>query len=424
MDSKFPFLSPIPDFPDDDDTGSSDSSLVFFQNLIQQAELLDTASSSKKKYVRRDRVGGHETLMADYFDENPKFSEDTFRHRFRMSKSLFLKIVSDVQAYDEWFQEGLDGRMKKSFTPLQKVTSAIKQLATGNPPDEGDEYLNMSERTSRECLEYFCETVCKRYGGEFLRRPTSHDIALLYQAHEDRHHLPGMLGSLDCTHFVWRMCPTELRGQYMRGDHQYPTVMLEAVVSQDLWIWHAFCGPAGSQNDINVLQQSPLFLAQRNGTAPNCPFQVNNHLYKRGYYLTDGIYPTWSVFVKSFPYPHDPNEKKFKRQHEAARKDVERAFGVLKSKWGILNRPMRSKTVKKIRSIVYTCLILHNMIIKDDGRAIAPVHIQDPPVEPVFDDTAYTELIDEDTHWRLKHDLVEHLGSLDLPHLEVDSDEE
>ncbi|KAJ0429180.1 putative harbinger transposase-derived protein [Helianthus annuus] len=197
--------------------------------------------------------------MADYFDENPKFSEDTFRHRFRMSKSLFLKIVSDVEAYDEWFQEGLDGRMKKSFTPLQKVTSAIKQLATGNPPDEGDEYLNMSERTSRECLEYFCETVCKRYGGEFLRRPTSHDIALLYQAHEDRHHLPGMLGSLDCTHFVWRMCPTELRGQYMRGDHQYPTVMLEAVASQDLWIWHAFCGPAGSQNDINVLQQSPLF---------------------------------------------------------------------------------------------------------------------------------------------------------------------
>ncbi|KAJ0770237.1 putative harbinger transposase-derived protein [Helianthus annuus] len=147
-------------------------------------------------------------------------------------------------------------------------------------------------------LEYFCETVCKRYGGEFLRRPTSHDIALLYQAHEERHHLPGMLGSLDCTHFVWRMCPTELRGQYMRGDHQYPTVMLEAVASQDLWIWHAFCGPAGSQNDINVLQQSPLFLAQRNGTAPNCPFQVNNHLYKRGYYLTDGIYPTVTTLTK------------------------------------------------------------------------------------------------------------------------------
>ncbi|KAJ0503606.1 putative harbinger transposase-derived protein [Helianthus annuus] len=184
--------------------------------------------------------------MADYFVENPKFNADIFRQRFRMSKSLFLKIVSDVEANNEWFQEGLDGRMNKSFTPLQKVTSAIKQLATGNPPAESDEYLSMAERTSRECLEYFYETVCTMYAGEFLRRPTSHDFVLLYQAHEERYHLPGMLGSLDCTQFVRRMCPTELRGQYMRGDHQYQTVMLEAVASQDLWVWHAFCGPAGS----------------------------------------------------------------------------------------------------------------------------------------------------------------------------------
>ena len=281
----------------------------------------------------------------------------------------------------------------------------------------------MSTRTSRESLEYFCETVCNLYASEFLRRPTSHDVALLYQAHEEKHHLPGMLGSLDCTHFVWRMCPTELRGQYMRGDHSHPTVMLEAVASQDLWVLHAFCGPAGSQNDINVLQQSPLFLTERNGTAPKCPFYVNNHLYKRGYYLTDGIYPTWSVFVKSFPYPHIVKEKKFKRQHEAARKDVERAFGVLKAKWHILHRPMCATSVKKIRMVVYACIIMHNMILKDDGNAIAPVHIRDPPVEPVFDDTVYNELIDEDTHYRLKYDLVEHLGEQDLPHLLADFDE-
>ncbi|XP_022030741.1 protein ALP1-like [Helianthus annuus] len=210
----------------------------------------------------------------------------------------------------------------------------------------------------------------------------------------------------------------------MRGYHRYPTVMLEAVASQDLWIWHAFYGPSGSQNDINVLQQSPLFLTQRNGTAPKCPFYVNNHLYKRGYYLTNGIYPTWSVFVKSFPYPHIPNGKKFKRQHEAARKDVERDFGVLKSKWGILNRPMRAMSVKKIRHVIYTCIIIHNMILKDDENAIAPVHIRDHPVELVFDDTVFNKPIDKVTHWRLKYDLMEHLGEIDLPYLLVDSDDE
>ena len=35
--------------------------------------------------------------------------------------------------------------------------------------------------------------------------------------------------------------------------------MLEAVASADIWIWHAFFGVAGSNNDINVLKQSPLF---------------------------------------------------------------------------------------------------------------------------------------------------------------------
>ncbi|KAF5807874.1 hypothetical protein HanRHA438_Chr04g0150451 [Helianthus annuus] len=90
--------------------------------------------------------------MADYFFEDPKYNEDIFRHRFRMSKRLFLKIVSDVEANDSWFQEAFDARGRKGFKPLQKITSAIKQLATGSTPDENDEYLHMAERTFRECL--------------------------------------------------------------------------------------------------------------------------------------------------------------------------------------------------------------------------------------------------------------------------------
>jgi len=44
-----------------------------------------------------------------------------------------------------------------------------------------------------------------------------------------------------------------------RGDYKVPNIMLEAVASYDLWVWHAFFGAAGSNNDINVLDQSPLF---------------------------------------------------------------------------------------------------------------------------------------------------------------------
>jgi len=81
-----------------------------------------------------------------------------------------------------------------------------------------------------------------------------------------------MLGSIDCMHWEWKNCPVAWKGQYTRGDHGVPTVMLEAVASHDLWIWHAFFGVAGSNNDINVLNQSPLFTAQRQGIAPEVHF--------------------------------------------------------------------------------------------------------------------------------------------------------
>jgi hypothetical protein len=376
---------------------STGSSLEFFTNAIKEIEALEDTSSSNgsRTYIERHREQANEKLMRDYFVEDPKFGEHFFRHRYRMSQRLFLKIVGDIEASFPYFQTTYDARNRKSFTGIQKCTSAIKQLSTGEPADNFDEYLCMAERTSRECLQFFCDAVIHLYGREFLRRPTSHDIALIQAAHEERHHIPGMLGSLDCTHIDWKGCPRQLRGQYTRGDHKYPTIMIECVASHDLWIWHSFFGPPGSNNDINVLNQSPLYLTERNGTAPDSSFVLRGRYYKRGYYLTDGIYPKWSTFVKAYPHPVEPNERKFKRLQEAARKDVERAFGVLKGKWKILERRVRFYDKEKIGKVVQTCCILHNMIIKDEGRAISPVHIMDDPVEAVYDPAAQPTPIEE-----------------------------
>nr|GEV83943.1 hypothetical protein [Tanacetum cinerariifolium] len=71
--------------------------------------------------------------------------------------------------------------------------------------------------------------------------------------------------------------------------------MLEAVVSQDLWIWHAFFKLLGANNDLNVLYQSNLFDNILDDVAPECPFTVNGNTYNWGYYLADGIYPTCKV---------------------------------------------------------------------------------------------------------------------------------
>nr|XP_043620260.1 uncharacterized protein LOC122592115 [Erigeron canadensis] len=159
-------------------------------------------------------------------------------------------------------------------------------------------------------------------------------------------------------------------------------------------------------------------------TAPYVPFSVNGRTYRRGYYLVDDIYLTWSTFVKAYKYPTDLKEKMFKTAQEAARKDIERAFGVLKGKWHIIDRSFGQRSLGTIRNLVYACVILHNMIIQDSGRAICPVHIGDPVVRPNSYRDALPEIQDEETHFRLRYDLTEHLAGLNLPHLQPNDDEE
>nr|GFC71994.1 protein ALP1-like isoform X1 [Tanacetum cinerariifolium] len=118
-------------------------------------------------------------------------------------------------------------------------------------------------------------------------------------------------------------------GQYIRRDHgSNPFILLEAVASQDLWIWHVFFGVVGSNNDINVLYQSPIFNDLKTGRAPEIPFVASGVTYPSGYYLVDEIYPELVTLVKTIPKPAYDDHKRilYKKKLKSTRKDVERAF--------------------------------------------------------------------------------------------------
>ncbi|GJY02172.1 ALP1-like protein isoform X1 [Tanacetum coccineum] len=149
-----------------------------------------------------------------------------------------------------------------------------------------------------------------------------------------------MLGSIDCMHWEWKNCPVLWQGQY------------------------------GANNDINVLDNSSLFDDLLDDKALVAPYVVNDVVFEKGYNLADGIYPQWATFVKSFTVSNDAKHAYFKKRQESARKDVERAFGVLQGRWGIIQQPARQYHVNTIRRIMYSCIIMHNMVLKDQKMAV------------------------------------------------------
>ncbi|XP_076946917.1 uncharacterized protein LOC143618697 [Bidens hawaiensis] len=252
-------------------------------------------------------------------------------------------VISDSDSRDEnaimiFFQQRDDARDKPGYSPLQKCAAAIRQLAYRTTSDAMEEYLQMSENG-----------ITQLYHKKYLRKPTQADIQKIYEVHEQRHGFPGMLGSLDCTHWAWEACPVAWQGQYHRGDHDGPTVILEAAASFDLWIWHAFFGMPVANNDIVVINASPLFDHLVNGVGPDTSFSTNGVNYEYGYYLVDGIYPDWATLVHSFTCPTNDKRKYYKKKHESARKDIERAFGVLKKRWSIIRHPARILHMDKLK---------------------------------------------------------------------------
>jgi hypothetical protein len=139
---------------------------------------------------------------------------------------------------------------------------------------------------------------------------------------------------------------------------------MEAIATQDLFIYHSYIGIAGSNNDINVMDRSPFLRDMITGVAPHVKFTINGNEHRMAYVLADGIYPEWPVFVKTFKEPMQAKKVKFATLQEAARKDVERCFGVLQARFHYLTKPCLLHSHSDMTMVWEACVIIHNMIIE------------------------------------------------------------
>jgi hypothetical protein len=177
----------------------------------------------------------------------------------------------------------------------------------------------------------------------------------------------------------------------------------------------------GTNNDINELESSHLFSNLTQGISPPAHYVIQGKEYNMGYYLADSIYPKWSTIVQTIHDPRTPKKKYFATKQEACRKDVERAFGVLQSRFAIVAGPARCWRKEVLHDILTTCIILHNMIVEDERDLSAPIEVatETPPpdVEMVIDENVkFQEFIsrhqnirNKDAHLALRNALIDHM---------------
>ena len=334
----------------------------------------DNDDGAPRRKRRRSSRFLHErarlSIETDYFSPTPVFHDRQFERIFRVTKAIVEHLIQVCAKNDPFFTDIHDVSGRFGIAPVAKVLMALKIVAYGCSPSAFLDYFQMSESTARQCYLKFCRIVSSddELQSVYGRKMTRSDATRLSALHEAVHGIAGMIGSLDCMHVGWKNCPVAWQGSNTRKAGK-PTIVLEAMTDHNLWFWHHSFGWPGSLNDINIWNRSCLLKAFVDGSfARDVDFEFrigDDRTFHRLWVMVDGIYPELSRFVKTLQEPVGHKASRYAKWQESARKDVERAFGVLQRKFQVLVKRIELWYLGDIANVVNCCICLHNMMVAD-----------------------------------------------------------
>lgn len=414
-----------------------------FDELVES--LLFDSSDNDDETIENDRLANkrrafkdaNDRLISHYFSGRESlYSEADFERRFRMPRAVFQRIHDALMGVEP-FTHKKDATNKLGIYPLVKLVACIRYIAYGDAYDSQDENFQLSASALRLLCGSFCKLIVREFGSQYLNRaPNAQERKSISRAMA-RKGFPGCLGSWDCKHFNWKNCPMRLAGHHKgHAEGGKKTLILEAIADHRRYIWQVNFGDPGTLNDLNVLDRSSIVGAMLSGTFQigTEPYSINGKERDWMYFLVDGIYPPWSIFVTTYSNPTDPKKKKFQQHQEMVRKDVECAFGVIISRFHILDRPIRQWFLEDIKDLLNCCVILHNMIVEHRAGSLEEDIVDGAPAPsfPLFGRRQITqqEAVNDGIdiwaarvsamstamessyeHGMLKKDLVEHINS-------------
>ncbi|XP_063837196.1 putative nuclease HARBI1 [Ostrinia nubilalis] len=313
-------------------------SVPYFNSRISIYEARETRKIQRKRI--RD--------ICDPFD----IDDGEFQHLWRISKPMAIFIIEQIR-------EDLEPLNAQGIPVHLKVLCCVQFLANGGYQRQigQDHSLCQAQTTVSRFLGQFLKALYLRLFSEWVHFPGSEPARRSVAAgFEEKYRVPGILGLIDCTHYVKIFPPPGPEGaQYKNVRKGAHTLNVQLIADSECRILHVNARYPGRVHDAFIWAHSNVKTEMK-------------RLYDGGigsfFLLGDSGYPLepWLMTPVLHAEPGSP-EQNYTDWHCQVRNAVERTNGYLKGSLRCLgiDRVLHYAPEKAVE-IVYACCTIYNLM--------------------------------------------------------------
>lgn len=226
------------------------------------------------------------------------------------------------------------------------------------------------QRKIRQYFQQFCNDLRTMYGRTYLNcQPTRAELGAVATVYDEAG-FPGCVGAVDVLRVHWKNSPSAHKGQHHNSkDGKLATIGVEAWCDHELYIWSWFAGRCDTNKYKTMLASSLLFMDILSGKLDlhlpmSCRLLPGGQSRQIGYCLADGIYPTWPIFFLPMHDASTEAHRRYNKAQEITRKDTERLFGVMQSRFRMLRHESELWSFDNLVCMTEVCVIVHNFLVR------------------------------------------------------------
>ena len=330
--------------------------------LIIRRRLRNHQKQEKRFWVRpfllaRTQKGLYNTLVNELF----LFDHEYFFHNFRMTPSLFEKLVRLVAPYII-----KSSAIRETCSPGERLAVTLRYLATWDSQRTIGTSYRISPSTMGRIIRETSQTLWVVLS-KFIKAPkTPREWIQIAEDFDAKWNFPHCIGAIDGKH-INIQAPANSGSMYFNYKKFFSIVLL-AVCNANYEFTLIDVGDVGRQSDSGVYNNSNLGHAIDNNTlgrpSPE-PISGYNSTKFPYTFVGDEAFSLKTYMMRPYPRAKELNLKQtiYNYRLSRARRIIENSFGIPASRFRIFHKPIIGK-VENIKCITKATIALHNFLIK------------------------------------------------------------